>query len=295
MKIIIPATVPVYNKGEYIDNWRLATKKTGNLMLMAGDQKIEHLNDDFCGAKISTDDNNPEHLFKIAATAKIGVFAAQLGLIAAYGQTYKKIPYLIKLNSKTDLNKGEPISKLLTTIDQVVTFKKHSKLKVVGVGMTIYPGSENEAEMLSTAGQMITSAHQAGLISVLWIYPRGQAVNNEHDAHLIAGMAGLGAALGADFIKINYPKPVNKSKLKEIINAAGRSGVIFSGGVATDELSFLKTLEEQLEAGARGNATGRNIHQHELSKAIKFCNAISAVSLDGASADEAYKIFKDKK
>ena len=41
---------------------------------------------------------------------------------------------------------------------------------------------------------------------MLWIYPRGKAVADEKDAHLIAGAAGAAACLGADFVKCNPPK-----------------------------------------------------------------------------------------
>ena len=72
-------------------------------MLFAGDQKAEHLNDDFFGRGIGPQDNDPEHLFRIASQANIGVFAAQLGLIARFGMDYPNVPYLVKLNSKTNL------------------------------------------------------------------------------------------------------------------------------------------------------------------------------------------------
>jgi fructose-bisphosphate aldolase/6-deoxy-5-ketofructose 1-phosphate synthase len=74
------------------------TKGSGRLMLFAGDQKVEHLNNDFYGEGIHPDDADPEHLFRIAAEAKIGVFATQLGLIARYGMDYPHVPYLVKLN-----------------------------------------------------------------------------------------------------------------------------------------------------------------------------------------------------
>lgn len=41
-------------------------------MLFAGDQKVEHLNDDFFGPEVPEDDADPEHLFRIAAQSKIG-------------------------------------------------------------------------------------------------------------------------------------------------------------------------------------------------------------------------------
>ena len=49
-----------------------------DLCFFAGDQKVEHMNDDFYGDGIAPDDANPEHMFEIASRASIGVFATQL-------------------------------------------------------------------------------------------------------------------------------------------------------------------------------------------------------------------------
>src|SRR5512138_3147505 len=101
------------------------TRGSGRLMLFAGDQKVEHLNDDFYGPGIDPQDNSPEHMFQIADGAKIGVFATQLGLIARYGMDYPDVPYLVKLNSKTNLVKTaqqDPLSAALWTVKQVVKF-----------------------------------------------------------------------------------------------------------------------------------------------------------------------------
>lgn len=297
IKISPPLSVPGAAKLEYYNNWRLATRKTGRLMLMAGDQKIEHLNDDFYGPKIDIEDATPEHLFNIAARAKIGVFASHLGLIATYGADFKKIPYLVKLNGKTNLiptAQADPASGLLNSVTDVVDFKKTSRLNIVGVGYTLYPGSMAEPEMLAEAGRIVWEAHRHGLLAVLWIYPRGRAVKKERDSHLAAGMAGLGAALGADFIKLTYPQAMTPHKQGEIVLAAGKSGVIFSGGEQAEVKKFLSTLATQIKYGARGNATGRNIHQRDLKEAVNFCNAISAVSLYNYSAAAAYDIYRGK-
>ena len=84
-KTNIPADVPNGTLNEYLDNYDEITLGSGRLMLFAGDQKIEHLNDDFHGEGIAADDADPEHLFKIAREAEIGGFAPQLGLLALYG------------------------------------------------------------------------------------------------------------------------------------------------------------------------------------------------------------------
>jgi fructose-bisphosphate aldolase/6-deoxy-5-ketofructose 1-phosphate synthase len=294
----VPLDVPKSAQETYIRNLKMITHNSGRLMLFAGDQKIEHLNDDFYGEGIHPDDHDPEHLFRIASKAKIGCLATQLGLVAKYGGEYPKVPYLIKINSKTHLvptSQADPFSSLINTIDQVVAFRKSSKLNIAGIGYTIYLGSEHESAMLSTAAQAIFEAHQNGLVTVLWIYPRGKAVGNEKDPHLIAGAAGVAACLGADFVKVNPPKGEGGSSaelMREATLAAGRTKVVCAGGSSVDAATFLTQLWEQIHiGGASGNATGRNIHQKSLDEAVRMCNAIYAITVDEASVEEAIKIY----
>jgi fructose-bisphosphate aldolase/6-deoxy-5-ketofructose 1-phosphate synthase len=251
-----PLDVPQELRMEYTRNLFTMTGGSGRLMLFAGDQKIEHLNDDFHGPGISPDDNDPEHLFRIASGAEIGCFATQMGLIARFGEDYPDVNYLIK-------------------------------------------GSEYEAHMLHEAAQIIYGAHKRGMIAIIWIYPRGEAVKDEHDPHLIAGAAGLGAALGADFVKVNYPKKDgvdSKDAFKEAVQAAGRCKVLCAGGSSVDVKLFLERLWEQIFiSGASGNATGRNIHQKRLKEAIQMCNAISAIVVNGAGVEEALEVYTGRK
>lgn len=305
----IPADVPIHMQREYLKNYMMVTHNTGRLMLFAGDQKIEHLNDDFYGKikvgdseiPIPADDADPEHLFRIASSARIGVFAAQLGLIAKYGPSYKNIPYLVKLNSKSHLVKTaqkDPQSQAMATVDQVVQFKKNSGLTIVAVGYTVYAGSEFESEMIKEAAHAAFEAHQHGLLAVFWMYPRGKAVTDEKDPHLIAGAAGMGSCLGADFVKVNYPKPKEgkpAEAFKEAILAAGaRTGVITAGGGSKGVREFLQETWDQINiSGCKGNATGRNIHQKPLAEAVRLANAISAITLDLKSVDDAMKVYAE--
>jgi fructose-bisphosphate aldolase / 6-deoxy-5-ketofructose 1-phosphate synthase len=297
-EIKIPLDVPQDKKIIYKNNLALATQNTGRLMLFAGDQKTEHLNDDFYGEGIAKEDNNPEHMFKIASQGRIGVFAAQFGLVSRYGMDYKNIPYLVKINSKSHLVKTsqiDPMSKGWLSVDQVEEFRKNSKLNIVGVGYTVYLGSEFEGEMLKEAAQTVLTAHKYGMIAVLWMYPRGKAILNEKDSHLIAGAAGVAATLGADFVKVNAPKKEGFSTgeiLKEAVETAGRTKLICAGGSSTDVTKFLQGLYDQIHVGgAFGNATGRNIHQKPLEEAIRFCNAISALTFDNKTVEDALKIY----
>jgi fructose-bisphosphate aldolase/6-deoxy-5-ketofructose 1-phosphate synthase len=297
----VPLDVPKAMREIYVKNYKEITRGSGRLMLFAGDQKVEHLNDDFYGEDAPEDDADPEHLLEIASKGKIGVFASQLGLIARYGMDYKNVPYLVKINSKTNLvntTQSDPFSNLWYDVDQVVQFKENSELRILGVGYTIYLGSEFEAEMFLQAAQVVYDAHQHGMISVLWIYPRGKAVKDERDPHLIAGATGVGACLGTDFVKVNYPEKegANSAEVfKEAIKAAGRTKVICAGGSRDEVDDFLRKLHDQIHiSGAMGSATGRNIHQKPLAEAIRMCNAIYAVTIDGATVEEALKIYKEK-
>ncbi len=296
--IYVPADVPNGSINEYLNNYDEITLGSGRLMLFAGDQKIEHLNEDFYGEGIHKDDYEPEHLFKIANAAEIGVFAGQMGLISMFGRDYPDIPYLVKLNSKTNLVKTaqeDPLSSQLVDVEQVVEFKNNSGLNILAVGYTIYLGSKFEHIMLREAAQAVYKAHQHGLVTVLWIYPRGAAIKDEKDPNLIAGATGVAACLGTDFVKVNAPKKEGMKSaeiLKQAVLAAGKTKVICAGGSSTDPKAFLQSLRDQISiAGASGNATGRNIHQKSLEEAVRMCNAITAITIYDKPIDEAYKIY----
>ncbi|MHB8050031.1 MAG: aldolase [Coriobacteriia bacterium] len=293
----------------YIDNYLAATRGTGRLMLFACDQKIEHLNDDFFGEGIDVADSEPEHLFRIGSQGVCGVLAGQRGLIAQYAADYPDINYLVKMNSKTHMVKtsakdpakhqDDPYSPQLYDIQTVLDLRD-AGVNAVGVGYTIYLGSEYEANMMQEAGQLIADAHSMGLLVVLWIYPRGRAVLDEKDAHLIAGAAGTAVCLGADFVKVNPPKgddtATSAEKLKEAAAAAGRTGLVCAGGSTVDATTFLTQLWEQIHVGgASGNATGRNIHQRSLDEAVRLTKAISAITLGDWGVADALAVFSGEK
>lgn len=304
-QVRVPADVAADSRETYVDNYMAATHGTGRLMLFACDQKIEHMNDDFFGEGIAEADAEPEHLFRIGSQGVCGVLAGQRGLVAQYAADYPDINYLVKMNSKTHLIKtsqdpakhqDDPYSPQLYDLGNVLAMRDNG-VNVVGIGYTIYLGSEYESQMMMEAGQLIADAHDAGLLVVLWMYPRGKAVANEKDAHLIAGAAGVALSLGADFVKVNPPKGddamSSAEKLKEASMAAGRTGLVCAGGSTVDAKTFLTQLWEQIHVGgATGNATGRNIHQRELDEAVRLTKAISAITLSDYDADRALKVFE---
>mgnify|MGYP000120139610 CR=1 FL=1 len=307
LDIDVPLTVPKNKQKEYLKNYYTATRGTGRMMMFAGDQKVEHLNDDFVGKNIPEEAADPEHYFRIASQAHIGVFATQAGMLARYGRHYPNVPYLVKINSKTNLMTEkfqDPFSNRWLPIKLINDFKRQSGLNIVGVGYTVYIGSAYEADMFGQAARIIYKAHQEGLITVIWMYPRGRAVKEKdakNNTHLLAGGAGVGLTLGADFVKIHYPyNPKHDQKVaqdfREVTTAAGKTKVICVGGSKKAPKTYLQSLHNQINiAGAKGNATGRNIYQRPLDEAIRMANAISAVSLYDYSVDDAYKIFTGKK
>jgi len=86
-----------------------------------------------------------------------------------YSKEYRKTPLIVKLNGKTAFQKGrDPVSLQLCTVERAV------ELGAVGIGYTIYVGSEHEEEMMVEFSRIEDEAHKAGLVVIAWMYPRGK-------------------------------------------------------------------------------------------------------------------------
>lgn len=301
-KISLPLSVPASQASEYRKNFSSLTNSKGRLLLIAGDQKIEHLNNDFFGSGIAPEDAEPEHLFRIARAAKHGALAVPLGLASRYGQQYRDLNYIIKINGKTNLgdNEAKDSHKPFWTVDDILRFKKQSKLNIAAIGYTIYLGGRYESQLLAAAAQATWQAHQSGLLSVLWIYPRGKGIKEE-DVHTIAGAAGVAASLDADFVKLKYPvgaKDIKRAakRYQEVTKAAGRTKVICVGGGQRPASELLAELEVQLNiSGTSGLAIGRNLHQRPLAEANRLTEAIGAMLWHEAKTKEAINLYKGRK
>lgn len=277
-KYLIPADVAPDMHTTFENNMEAITHGTGNLFLFACDQKIEHLNADFEGPNIHPDAQKPEHLFEIAKQSPIGAMATQMGLIERYGPQYPTINYLAKLNSKTNLrahSQVDPESALLWDVHDVIQIAEQSKLKICGIGITIYLGSEYENEMLHDAAQQILEAHIHGLIAIIWMYPRGKAVKDDQDPALLAGAVGVANALGADYVKIKPPK--NYESLDSIVAAAGNTKVISAGGEQVDPEKLIESIKIQMKHGISGCAIGRNIFQRSTVEGVELAKKISGI------------------
>ena len=123
-----------------------------------------------------------------------------------------------------------------------------------------------------------------------------KAVSDEKDPQLISGAAGVAACIGADFAKVNYPRAwegmTQPESLGVAVEAAGRCGIICSGGGSLPPEEFLGRLVDQMHvSGCRGAATGRNIHQKGTEDAVRMTAACKAVICDGATLEEALAIY----
>lgn len=270
---LIPADVPVGVRDVFLYNYNAITRGTSHAFIFTGDHKIEHTSDDF---------TDIEHLFRIAAHGAVGAFAIHPGLIARYALEYSNIPYLAKLNAKTNLVPAEhhdPYSAPLASIADIVELRQ-AHIPIHAVGYTIYLGSTYEEQMFEDAGKMVFEAHEQGLVVVLWMYPRGHHVTEPHEPSLLVGAAGVGACLGADFVKLNtshLSRDLSADDMRDIVQAAGNTKVLFAGGATVAVEDFLKQVQFYLDHGAAGIAVGRNIYQHPLELACSLTDTLAEI------------------
>ncbi len=240
---------------ELID--KIANK--GKTILLAYDQGFEH------GAADFTDSNvDPAFVADIANKGKFNAFIVHKGIAEKYRKLIK-VPLIIKLNGKTNLRDGEPLSTQICSVDEA------KKLKAIGVGYTIYLGSEYETQMLKEFSKIEEEAHAAGLIVIAWMYPRGKAISTKTPRELLSYAARVGLELGADMVKL--PFMGTESDIAWAVKVAGKTRVVFAGGQHRDENIFLNNVKEVISSGASGLAVGRNVWQNnkpvEMAKKIK--------------------------
>ena len=225
--------------------------RDGKIMLLAYDQGFEHGPTDF-------DDRSVDPKFILDLT-KNGLFTGvilQEGVAEKYySKEYRKTPLIVKLNGKTAFQKGrDPVSLQLCTVERAV------ELGAVGIGYTIYVGSEHEEEMMVEFSRIEDEAHKAGLVVIAWMYPRGKKVKGkEEDKEVVAYAARLGLELNADLVKV--PFTGDEESFSWVIRSAGKTGVVAQGGKKKEGKKLKKEIGEIMKAGAKGMAIGRNIWQ----------------------------------
>src|SRR3989344_6373769 len=249
------------------------------VLFLAYDQGLEHGPTDFNDKNI-----DPKYILNIAEKGKYSGIIFQKGIAEKYYSKKKnKTPLIIKLNGKTNLIKGDPISPQLCTVKEAIS------LGAKAVGYTIYPGSIHEAKMFKEFEKIEREAHENNLPVIAWMYPRGKAIKNELDKEILAYSARIGLELGADIIKMKYNN--NPKDLKWIIKCAGKTKVVISGGIKTNPELLLQQTKDIINSGAIGLAIGRNVWQYK--EPLKITNALKSIIFKNKSVNEALKYLKN--
>jgi len=244
----------------------------GKSMLLAYDQGLEH------GPSKDFDERNVDPSF-IMETAIKGGFNGVVFQKGVAERFYTgKVPLIVKVNGKTSLPQGEPVSKQVCTVEHAVS------LGAKAVGYTIYLGSACEAEMLADFGRIQEEAHRRGVAAIAWIYPRGEGVQNDTSKEIVAYAARTGLELGADAVKIKYTG--DSASFSWAVKSAAGVRVFMSGGpkTSTDE-AFLQQVRGVMDAGATGLAVGRNVWQHR--DPVMMAERIRKVIFENKSPEEA--------
>jgi fructose-bisphosphate aldolase, class I len=277
-------------------NGRLAG--SGKLVILPVDQGYEH------GPARSFAPNpaayDPHYLYELALEAGLSGYAAPLGPIEQGADTFAgQIPLILKLNSANSLAGGKP--------DQAVTASVSDALRLgcVGVGFTIYPGSEACYDQMEELREISREAKAKGLITVVWSYPRGGKVSKEGETALdiVAYAAHMAALMGANIIKVKPPKalidldaakPVYEKasvpmetmaqRIKHVMQScfAGKRLVVFSGGDAKDTEGLLSEITQIRDGGGSGSIIGRNSFQRPKAEALDLLDRAIKIYLGQA-------------
>jgi class I fructose-bisphosphate aldolase len=248
--------------------------KDGRCLILAYDQGFEHGPTDFNVTNV-----DPDYVFKIALEGEYSAFAVHSGIVEKYMKPeYKKIPLIIKLNGKTALLRGDPVSLQHTSVEHAID------LGASAVGYTIYFGSVHEQTQFKEFGKICEDAHAAGIPVICWMYPRGINVPNEYATETLAYAARIAMELGADIVKLKYNGDLEA--MKWVVKCAGNTKVVIAGGPQVSEQEFVKLTYDSICAGAVGMAVGRNVWQDKTP--IVLTKALKEVVFKNAKPEDAY-------
>ena len=267
---------------------------TGKLVILPVDQGFEH------GPARSFASNpagyDPRYHFQLAVDAGCNAYAAPLGFLEAGAAEFAgEVPLILKANNHDTLvEEKDPISA------QTGGVRDALRLGCVGIGYTIYPGSAHSREMYQQLRELGEEAKAAGLVVVVWSYPRGSALSKEGELAIdvVTYAAQIAAQLGAHVIKVKLPsahieqaaaKKVYDAQKIQIASAAdrvrhvvqsafnGRRLVIFSGGAKEDDETFFNDVRAIRDGGGFGSIIGRNSFQRPKDQALKFLGTVMKI------------------
>ncbi len=280
---------------------------TGYLSILPVDQGIEH-----SGAASFAKEPayfDPAAIVELAIAADCNAVASTLGVLGAVARRYAhKIPFIVKLNHNELLTYPAKHDQVLfASVRQAVD------LGAVGVGATIYFGSDQSTRQIQEVGAAFAEAHRLGLYTVLWTYLRNEAFKAPAaDYHLSADLTGqanhLGVTIEADIIKQKQPvnnggytaigfgrtdprvytelttnHPIDLTRWQVVNCYMGRIGLINSGGEsagANDLAEAVRTAVINKRAGGMGLILGRKAFQRPVAEGVEIIHAVQDVYLD---------------
>ena len=259
---------------------------TGKMIILPVDQGFEH------GPARSFAQNpagyDPHYHYQLAIDAGLNAYAAPLGMLEAGADTFAgQIPTILKCNSANSLM-SDTAGK-----NQAVTASVSDALRLgcAAIGFTIYPGSDMALDMFEEIREMREEAAAVGIPTVLWSYPRGEAITKDGETaiDIAAYAAQIAALLGAHVIKIKLStdhlelgeaKKVYETQKIDVSTQAkrvahcmqaafnGRRIVVFSGGAKKGEDSVYDDARAIRDGGGNGSIIGRNSFQRSRADAL---------------------------
>lgn len=262
---------------------------TGKLVILPVDQGFEH------GPARSFAPNppgyDPHYHYQLAVDAGLSAFAAPLGLLEAGADTFAgAVPTILKVNSSNSH---------ATSKDQAITASVGDALRLgcSAIGFTIYPGSDDQFEMIEEIRELAEEAKSVGLAVVIWSYPRGGNLSKDGETavDVTAYAAHMAALLGAHIIKVKPPTEyIEQPEAKKVYESAGidvstlpkriahvvqsafdgRRLVVFSGGSAKGTDALLDEIRQIRDGGGTGSIIGRNSFQRPKEDALALLGQI---------------------
>jgi len=285
---------------------------TGYLSILPVDQGIEHS----AGIRFALNPIyfDPENIVKLAIEGGCNAVASTFGVLGSVARKYAhKIPFILKINHSELLSYPN-------RYDQVpyARIEDAHEMGCLGVGATVYWGSEESNRQLQEISKIFSKAHDLGLTTILWCYVRNKdfvinGTNYEASADLTGQANHLGSTLEADFIKAKQPTvnrgyeavrehkdedyakdpsliyenlltdhPIDMTRYQVANCYMGRCGLINSGGGSgeNDLQQVVRTAVINKRAGGMGLISGRKAYQKPMEDGVEILNAIQDVYLD---------------
>jgi fructose-bisphosphate aldolase, class I len=252
----------------------------GTGLFLPYDQGLEHGPRDFFA---NPEAGDPRYILRLAVEGGFNGVVLQIGLAQKFFWEYAgEVPLVLKLNGKTDIPPdGDALSSVHAGVDEAV------RLGADAVGYTLYVGSPAYDRDFTQLRQIRQRAHELGMPLIVWAYPRGSAIEakgGKDSFYAVDYAARTAAEIGADVVKLNFPKPRKQEHVREeyakqftdaeaveaVVRSAARTLVLISGGSKASDEAMLTKAQLSMDAGATGLIFGRNVWQREHDESLKL-------------------------